>query len=95
MTNDEKNRKIAEWLGFTQWSRHTGQKPVPDFYTDEEASALVLEKMPRGTISRQDNGQWECSVNAFLHGPYIRNQEDRKTAICEAALKLIKEDNTQ
>lgn len=65
----------------------------PDFYLSEEASALLLEKMPEVILCRRLNpkdGQWYCQyyagdvrvVDGVLH-------PDRKTAIAEAALRLM------
>jgi len=106
MTREEKNRAIAEWLGgfgpvpcpeggcesyVCRKGYHPG-KSIPDFFTDEAANALLLEKMKIGSQSvllnwGEDDDLWECS---FI--PYERiaaHSKDRKTAICEAALRLI------
>lgn len=72
----------------------------PDFHTDEAANALVLEKMPRGQVSfhpakfyldgkLKTESHWVCLPN-FVDDKYLYvSNPDRKTAICEAALKFI------
>lgn len=63
-----------------------------DFFTDESASALILEKMPCPKVMRVHESLWSCSPNWPLIGTpegIIAGHEDRKTCIAEAALKLI------
>ena len=57
MTKGEKNRLIAEWVGLRPttdgWWPQTDGKAFPyppDFFTSEEANALVLEKLSREGI---------------------------------------------
>ncbi len=88
-TQEEKNWVIAEWLGKKFYGAR-GQEIEPNFYQDEAASALILEKMPQGMVwSYFMDGQkrWGCECDLNHTG---RNwHADRKTAIAEAALLLI------
>jgi hypothetical protein len=62
-----------------------------DFYTDESASALLLEKMkPVQVVIYETFTQVYKTVidNEPQYGPFA-DGNDRKTAIAEAALKLI------
>ena len=96
MTKDEKNRKIAEWLGLSTTSLcHCGVDHginLPDFYADETASAMVRDKLAsdgkviRITIWNGLTGVVVGPVDApdatFEHSKYL-------TAIAEAALVYI------
>ena len=135
-TKDEKNRMIAEWLGFRlavasdgdqQWHhpdcRCTSKAPTdkcacvdgcyigddsmpPDFYTDEAASALVLEKMLAVTdisvhmMWRDDKFQFTVfqpnrKTQSGFDGGDDFKAFDRKTAIAEAALRLIESERVK
>jgi hypothetical protein len=68
-----------------------------NFYDSEEASALLLDKMPYALLKHASTGRhrppymaWECWPNPTANGNYghVRH-EDRKTAIAESALKFI------
>lgn len=117
MTKDEKNRKLAEWLGFQivpflGW--HIYHRPQckyprqsivteceelgcsmasPDFFASEEASALLLEKIRRPLYVSDwpDCEGWRVDIGVEKHQglPLGPTHTDRKTAIAEAALKLI------
>lgn len=99
MTKDEKNRKIAEWLGWTQGSDglwippHDDHynEPLPDFFTDESASALVLEKLLQieGLALHMMIRDGRLQFTVFRDDMGTEYKTDRKTAIAEAALKLI------
>lgn len=110
MTKEEKNRKIAEWLGWRPvdtgdltidnkpllWQvPDSAMRPVPDFYLDEAANALVLEAMPAPELYKHAKdgvapfAAWRCRYDWGLDVNVVH--PDRRTAICEAALKLIKE----
>jgi len=104
MTKDEKNRKLAEWLGWRfeggywhhphcygspQYHKDCGT-PAFDFYTSEDASTLLLEKMPRPRLEYCDK-LWEVWPD-WLDNESQQNA-CRKTAIAEAALKLIELEN--
>jgi hypothetical protein len=70
------------------WGDDAGGQP-PDFYSEETANAMVLEKMPCPTLMRTTD-RWICDANAADHlADTCRSDLDRKTAICEAAVKLI------
>lgn len=75
-----------------------GQRHTPDFYESEEASALVLEKMPF-VVVRRSNLPHGSGLERWYVGIQAQPKEripawwaeaaDRKTAIAEAALKFI------
>lgn len=87
----------AAWIATFRLSKVTGMH-VPawepqDFYTSEEASALVLEKMLQPCVFRcAPGGQWACCWNMAGQADEIAIAVDRKTAIAEAALKRIEVD---
>lgn len=102
MSRVDANRKIAEWLGWkyqctcsahvTEHRCTCGARPLPDFYADEAANALVLEKMPSAALMFYPGLKvWSCRYDALGVG-YLSDVEhdDRKTAICEAALLLMR-----
>ena len=64
-----------------------------DFYLSEEANALVLEKLPAVELYHhaQDGhaGAWRCRADWGQDESTYSN--DRKTAVVEAALKLLAE----
>ena len=74
---------------------------LPDFFTSEEANALVLEKarfavIPIGEGKDGDGSYWlvghewmNGTVRMFATGS--RKHPDRKTAICEAFLAMLEE----
>lgn len=65
--------------------RHS--KFLPDFYSDESANALLLEKMPRPSLTRfVDSGVWSCLAD-FLTFDEPAENPNRKTAICSAFIK--------
>lgn len=72
------------------WQRVAGGSGVVweprDFYTSEEANAMLLEKMPRGTVL-QKRDDWQ--VRAGLFGTLYSEHPDRKTAIVTACLAWI------
>ena len=118
-SREEKNRILAEWLGSLHkpglclicgwplaglhWWEHCA---APNFYTSEEASALLLDKINN---CREGNG---TVVALFLEGREIccyidrltnykrervvskMGESDRKTAIAEAAVKWVNENTT-
>lgn len=114
MTNDEKNRAIAEWLEphemlppprepvimdnqlvslrgawVCEMGYETGDIPTwypRDFYRDEAANALVLEKLPEVGLHR-DGEKW--AIGLVWNQTGWKRYADRKTAICEAALAFI------
>ena len=109
-----------EWKEFTQdgnerfcrWEKPIGCKLEwdfnypPDFYTSEEANALLLEKMRRPLLVSDWPGceGWrvDIGVEELPRDPYFPNASggkpigptctDRKTAICKAALALIEKE---
>jgi hypothetical protein len=99
MTRGEKNRKLAEWLGWRQVAANLWNGPPgnpfagtpPDFYTSEEASVLLLDKMPKVALWHMETPEamtWRCHSNFDVADSWTQDA-DRKTAIAEAALKLI------
>jgi hypothetical protein len=96
-TREQKCRVIAEWLGWhnIHLAHSNGIvvgippeppsidmfKRIPDFYTDEAASAMVLEKMVLVSLFNQINVGWRVIL---ADGTVIDNR-DRKTAIADAA----------
>jgi hypothetical protein len=105
MTREENNRKLAEWLGWREaavdaagllrfWFNKDGRDvPSIDFYTDEAANALLLEKMPQPKLVKIGDS-WGVQPQLRYGGDHTWNA-DRKTAICEAALKLIESKGLQ
>ena len=92
MTKDEKNRKIAEWLcAVTRCSFPECDGHAPDFFTDEAANARVLEKIPYVQLSYSEIQQWSVSWSNSIGRTRTSQHMDRKTAICEAALRLMVE----
>lgn len=99
---EEKNRLLATWLGWRyvddqstlgfqrvmNWKAPNGRfmKYPPDFFTSESASAMLLEKMPFGSVCRLSKDLWVCRASEWS-GDF--KDTDRKTAIAEAALALI------
>lgn len=84
---------LRMWLGI-----NTGQfvwllQPSLDFRTSEEGCALILEKLPEVILCRRLNpkdGTWYCQFNAGdIRTMQSATNHDRKSAIVEAALKLI------
>jgi len=95
MKNEEANFKLAEWIGDDGFC--SIGDPL-DFFTDETASALLLEKLPLPTLSRHrvDRHNQPCDVFWCCHPVDGReaNHPDRKTAIALAALRLIEKEKT-
>lgn len=65
----------------------------PDFYTDEAANALLVEKVSTDckydfSLEKRYDSMWEV----WSGGYFLAESDDRKTAICEAALKRIDEE---
>lgn len=61
---------------------------LPDFRTSEEANALILDKFSHPMLHRSyDSPGWYCTPNKYKF-PTVE-ELDRKSAIVEAALKLI------
>lgn len=54
-----------------------------DFYADEAASALCLEKMPWPAVQWIGGGQWACFPDHSEH-VCVFTHPDRKNAIAEA-----------
>lgn len=83
MTKEEKNRVLAEWVGFTNFHGPPDWRgwicdgsdghvvPLPDFYLSESASAMLLEKMPEPNLwlesSKDEPRLWAC--HADISGP--------------------------
>jgi hypothetical protein len=98
VTREEKCRKVAEWLGYVAvdcrieyhgprcW-RFNDQHilRLPDFYSDEAANALALEKMPDPMVWRESATLWGAEANEGL----AVFDPDRKTAIVEACIRYI------
>lgn len=72
---------------------HGNSTDLPDFYHDEAASALLLEKMRSHAIwiEGYETG-WIVHVNPHDPFRFEASDRDRKTAIAEAALKLIEQE---
>lgn len=116
LSRAEKSRKIAESLGgfglipcpdgpsgcesyLCRNSKHPG-KPVPDFYTSEEANALVTDKLLSLRFALEVWPQacdpriiviFRKVIGVGAGTEYGRGHlcADRKTAICEAYLKWL------
>lgn len=108
LTREEKNRKLSEWLGWTQFrvarngqvfgvpptGQYISDRRIPNFYAEEEANALLLDKFPEPELWLED-GLWYCQPNYMQDGPdtnahYILSCDvNRKNCVAEAAFKLI------
>lgn len=99
-TKEETEKCLAKrWYGLRKWTLHRhNYAPIenfssyywtpPDFFTSEDASAMLLEKMPHCHLIHQSDGEWWCAAEG--NWPGIGGQShDRKTAIALAALALI------
>lgn len=92
MTREEKNRKLAEWLGIIKPLDAIAQRHIPDFYASEGASAMIRRKMrethPYMVLHREDGREIVRFVrNAW---PIITaNGETELEAIAEAALSWM------
>ncbi len=63
-----------------------------NFYTDEAANALLLERMTEPHVWKNPDGTWTCEPNnsaGAIDSEIIESGPDKRTAICEAALKLM------
>lgn len=103
MTRDVDNQALGKWLGFHKaacgWHPENAKgcfPAFPDFYRDEAACALLLEKMRRPLLVSDWPGceGWRVDIGVIKFGgkPKGPTDLDRKTAICLAALKLIAEE---
>lgn len=88
--------KVGCWLGIPPSPKHGPYVLIPDFFADESASALILEKMSAVNAYvwlEWDINEWCVSwlptTNEDQEPPTEYNNRDRKTAIAEAALRLI------
>ena len=63
---------------------------LPDFFTSEEANALVLEAMPKVGLHRNEDGSWAIGI-VWNNCGWLDPFADRKTAICEAFLAMLEE----
>lgn len=92
---------VAVFDGWWNPAHDSWQLELPDFYLSEEASAMALEKMPNVRLTRLPASRsWACDYDwcksekdgnlsvGYGHGLGME-AKDRKTAICEAALALI------
>lgn len=65
-----------------------GGDEQPDFLADENASALLLERIPLVSLERQNDGSWACRYVVNNKGEWewssFKPHEDRKTAIALA-----------
>lgn len=88
------------WIATFRLSQETGMH-VPswqprDFFTDESANALVLEKMPAAELYKHppdheaSEAGWRCRPDWGLD--FAVYHTDRKTAIALAALMLIEQE---
>ena len=88
------NRELAEWLGGFGPVR----KPTPDFYSSEEASAMLLEKIRIDFHVNVSLRELAKVCIKYKRTPLAHRgcrwqliyseDADRKTAIAEAARKL-------
>lgn len=63
---------------------------APDFFTDETASAMLLEMMPEPGLSHNNQrNSWFCDPDQDAIRPGSVEHADRKTAIADAFLALI------
>ncbi len=106
-TRDEKNRRIAEALGYVRcqppnedfWfapgviyeETAFNAEPIPDFYLSEKANALVLEAMPHPELTKRNDGIWWCIADYYYPCSLQYRNTDRKTVICEAFLAMLEE----
>lgn len=110
-TRDANNRVLAEFVGCQRskcggdlcWHgpnmEHFGRS-VPDFYTSEEASALLLDALHKMRINvhlhwaTNDSGDLVCLQLVDQRGVHLEYtcQKDRKTALAQATLALIRKE---
>jgi len=90
----ENCERLARFLGF----EHVHEIGIgcrlchpPDFYRDETASAMLIEKMSNVGLWHNPNGQWTCEPNIDDECEVIESHADRKTAIVNAALKVARQ----
>lgn len=90
------NGRVFHQSALRVWSRFTGEEwRHCDFFADESASAMLLEKMPlpvlQCALQMQNGGRktWGCTPDRIAAGEYVWHQ-DRKTAIALAAYELAK-----
>jgi hypothetical protein len=106
---EEKDRRLAEWLGWSHFKQECGFEclywiglppgekarcPVPDFYTDEAANALLLDRLlsegcPPDDLPTNFKWAWQWVGQLIMREIQFHQNNDRKTAICEAVLKLM------
>ena len=84
MISGEINRAVSETKGFDFAT--TRSEDMPDWLTDEAASAKLLEEMPEPTLMK-DLGQWMCDPDGTSNPDLCRFAKDRKTAIALAWLR--------
>lgn len=97
VSREDKNRVLHEWTGQLYVGSSIDGKHVPympDFYESEEASALLLEKMPDGLVLEKVSTTLatESYSNWIVHGvdpEAMFYDKDRKTAIAEAAYAFV------
>lgn len=95
MTRDEQNRKIAEWLAPNgQYGEGDDLASIPDFFTDESASALVLEKIRSLKLKCGVVNLSQAYYGSILLPDFdgAEHGMDRKTGVALAALKLIEQE---
>ncbi len=82
--------------GFWYYFRDEEHEWTPcNFYHDEAANAQVLEALPASQISfNPEMKVWTVLADAWNHGYTFIENHDRRTAICEAAVKWIKQEKT-
>lgn len=108
-TKDETEKALRERrYELRRWTLHrTSNAPIerfssyywtpPDFYSDEAANALLLEKMREfGNVTLHGANGWGVSTGYIREGGVAiwtgpSHSQDRKTAIAEAALLFILE----
>jgi hypothetical protein len=86
------------WIATFRLSRVTGMH-VPsweprDFYTDEAANALLLDRLlsegcPPDDLPTNFKWAWQWVGQLIMREIQFHQNNDRKTAICEAVLKLM------
>ena len=77
--------KMISGKGFWKYVAYLEQAQPIDFFTSEDASARLLEAMPKGLVGRDVDG-WKSSYAGFLCVDHeIFTHPDRKTAIVLAA----------
>lgn len=111
MTQQEQNRRLA--VGLLNWREsahpaygapppHTETQLYPDFFRDEAANAMLLDKLPPDTVIHFKCGLQHdtCRIGVPIR-PNPQTQinhrnwtedKDRKTAICLAALAMIEKE---